>query len=143
MSLLEWFFESRNPGPVGTIDDGGPPPMIARSWVLYVRGLIGLALILAGSYFFVRQSENVWGSATVFALYLAVSFWFNPKPDYSNVGLAGGLIDHPFRWSDDMNRILTFMAVITWPGRFAVSGLRDAISQARGKRVIRLTRSSD
>lgn len=142
MGLLELFFESRNPGPVGTIDDGGPPPMIARSWVIYARGLAGLAIILVGSDI-VLKSGDVWPASAIFAFYLLLSFWFVPKPDYSNIGLARGLFDHPLRWSDDMNRTLAFLAAITWPGRFAVSGLRDAINLARGKPVNRLTRSSD
>lgn len=31
------------------------------------------------------------------------------EPDYNNIGWLGGLIDHPFRFSNDINRNLIFI----------------------------------
>lgn len=39
------------------------------------------------------------------------------KPDYSNIGWFGGLIDNPFKISDDVNRMIVLFMVILIPGR--------------------------
>ncbi len=35
----------------------------------------------------------------------------------SNVGLLGGLIDNPFRYTDDLNRMLIVLFILMYPGR--------------------------
>lgn len=49
--------------------------------------------------------------------YSIAGYFVLPKPDYSNVGWLGGLIDNPFRVSDDFNRMLIFITVLLLPGR--------------------------
>ena len=68
---------------------------------------------------------------------LFVAYFVNPKPDPSNVGWAGGLIDHPFRWSDDQNRMLLALNVVLLPGRLAVAGVRDVVRLAEQRLEIR------
>ena len=84
MSIFEWLFERRNPGPIGDLDVGRPP-----------RG----------------------GADRV------ASYFLHPEPDYSNLGWFGGLIDNPFRYSDDLNRGLAFLFTFLWPGRFVANAL--------------------
>lgn len=142
MSLLELLFESRNPGPVGEVEHGAPPPTVASTPVLYTRGIVGAALLLASSYWIATQPNRLVGFL-LFAFYLLMAYFVQPKPDYSNFGLLGGVIDHPFRWSDDSNRLLAFVKLILWPGRFAVVGVRDMIARARGKHTIVLRRGPE
>lgn len=42
----------------------------------------------------------------------------HPYADTSNLGWLGGLVDDPFRWSDDWNRSMIFLKILLMPGRF-------------------------
>lgn len=142
MSLLEWLGESRNPGPVGDVESGAPLPTPGSARVLYARAIIG-GIILVGGLYLATRSENRIVGFMLLAVYLVLAYFVNVQPDYSNVGWLGGIIDHPFRWSDDMNRGLVFVKIALFPGRFAAMSVRDAIVRARGRRVIVLKRSGE
>jgi len=49
----------------------------------------------------------------------------------AGVGWLGGLVDHPFRYSDDVNRILLFLLVILLPGRFLSETFVDLLRLIR------------
>jgi len=125
MSLFEWLFERRDPQPTGTLDVETPEPFVASPPGIYFRGAIALAA-LAGVGYLVAQSTEPAAFSILAILYFVVAFVFLPKPDMSNTGIFG-FIDHPFRWSDDVNRLLAILRVFLWPGRFVVSSLRDAL----------------
>ncbi len=121
MSLWEWIFERRNPGPIGGMD-------IKRSefqnedmpgWKQVVYFCIGLVFWVITIYQLVLSVEkhNFFILSVILLLYLIISWVLHPKPDQSNIGWAGGLIDNPFRWSDDMNRLLLLFQLILWPGK--------------------------
>jgi hypothetical protein len=126
MSLFEWLGESVNRGPMGTIETGAPEsPSLSRGLML-LRGVVGVAMLSAGVAAGIATGDpGPWLS--LLGIYLLVSYSMRPAPDYSNVGWLGGLVDHPFRWSDDVNRILIFFLIILWPGRFAVAATRDGV----------------
>lgn len=140
MALFEWLIERRNPGSTGSIDSGAPGPAPYATGVILLRGAIGLAMMLVALYFLWR-SHTGWGGATLFAIYLVLAYLFDVQPDYTNMGMMGGLIDHPFRYSDDMNRGLAVMRLLLWPGRFAVASVRDVFLRARGRRTMVFTRT--
>lgn len=132
MSLIEWLFESANPGPVGKVevnqeepDDGGKPP---KKWLIYLLTLIGLLLAGVGFYWvlYPRPHDSA-GTIIVrlccFALYVVISHLVSVKPESTNLGWAGGLIDNPFRISDDYNRLLLLSQVLLLPGKFIAFGL--------------------
>lgn len=48
----------------------------------------------------------------------------------------GGLIDHPFRYSDDINRLLIFLSLLLLPGRMVAMGLIDFARAFRRSGVI-------
>ena len=131
MSIFEFFGEARNPGPLGGIDSPAPdrPPgraAIPRAVIGALAVGVGVVLLwqnASGPYLFLGLMFS--------AMYLITAFVVRPEPDYSNVGWLGGLIDHPFRYSDDINRLLIVLLIILWPGRFISDGLVD------GWRVIR------
>lgn len=126
MSLLEWFGESRNPGPVGGVDAETPEPVDLPADLLVLRGAIGVA-VLGVLVFSALTAESRWLGLFLLASYLLVAFLLRPRPDENNLGWAWGLIDHPFRWSDDMNRLLFWLRVVLWPGRFGVAAVRDVL----------------
>ncbi|HEU4533420.1 MAG TPA: hypothetical protein VFS00_04855 [Polyangiaceae bacterium] len=55
--------------------------------------------------------------------YGTFSFLVRFRPNHDNLGAGGGLFDHPFRFSDDVNRGLLALAVVFAPGRFLATGL--------------------
>lgn len=139
MSLFEWMGESHNPGPVGDFEPGAPLPVIASKRMLYARGVIGAALILGALYAIVTSGDPPI-LLIIFAIYLLMAYFVRPRPDYSNFGWLGGFMDHPFRWSDDVNRGMAFTRIVLFPGLFAVVSVRDMIQRSRGKHVIVLER---
>ena len=42
-----------------------------------------------------------------------------------NIGWLGGLMDHPFRYSDDINRGLLGLKLILMPGRLIAESVVD------------------
>lgn len=139
MSLLEWLGESRNPGPVGDVHLTPPPPEGGPPARIVVRALVALALLAAVTWYAIDDALEVGGTPLAPALlvaYLALSAFVSPEPDADNIGYARGLVDDPFRWSDDANRTLLFLAVALAPGRFVIGALLDAVRLARGRRTI-------
>ncbi len=120
MSLFEWFGESMNPGPIGGVDVGG------RDRAERSRGGAIACFVIAGALLGFWLSV-VWSAGPVAilgtAIYLVLAYFVHPSPDLSNIGWAGGLFDHPFRYSDDVNRFLVFLVVVLWPGRFVAESL--------------------
>ncbi len=140
--LFEWLFERKNPQPVGTIEGGHPPSFTGRPLFVALRGLVGAALIGWAGYLAVGSSSPL-RMLGLLAMYLVVAYFVHPRPDRSNLGVAHGFIDHPFRWSDDKNRILLGLQVILYPGRFAVAAARDVIALPGRARMQRLARAKD
>jgi len=140
MSLFEWFGESFNPGEVGTVDvgsrDSDERGSATRSRIaVLVCFAFAAALIGLGAYFVVSvygvptAGGLVWLTFGTF-VYLSLSYFVHPKPDTSNIGWMGGLMDHPFRYSDDVNRFLIFLLIVLWPGRFISESLVDMVGLA-------------
>jgi hypothetical protein len=122
--LFEWLFERKNPGAVGTFEVEAPESIVRSPLVTAIRGFIGLALIGGGVYL-AFQARNPLVVLGGLAVYLGFAHYIHPRPNRENVGFAGGLIDHPLRWSDDQNRMLLFLQIVLFPGRFATGGVRD------------------
>ena len=127
MGLLEYLLEHRNPGRIGSVDVEPPEP---SGSYLVLRGLVAAAGIAAWTWFLWSQSTTVQGlllAAAASLAYLFTAFWLRPSPDVSNLGLWGTMIDHPFRFSDDVNRMLMFLHVFLWPGRFIAATVIDVM----------------
>lgn len=138
MSLLEWFLERRNPGPIGSVDVEPEPPYAGRPIVTVLRAMVAI-VVVGGLGVLAYRSEDPMVALLFLALYLLIGYLMRVVPDMSNTGLLG-FIDHPFRWSDDANRFLVGLQVAFFPARFSVFALRDAIALARGRRAIVLRR---
>lgn len=138
MSLLEWLGERRNPGPVGSLDLQEDEPH-TRTPYARARGAVAATLLgvaLYGLYDSATSVEHGLTMLAILAVYLGVAFTLEPRPDTSNMGWAGGVIDHPFRWSDDANRFLLFLRVLLFPGRFVTRGIRDGIRSFQPRRTV-------
>lgn len=125
MSLFEWLGESFHPGPVGTIDTNKQPLFENRPkkrWAIFFM-LVGLALFVY-CLWFIAQSGSKLSLLLFFLIYLCIAYLVTPKPDTRNVGWFGGLIDHPFRISDDLNRFMLFFYLLLLPGKLMLFGLQ-------------------
>lgn len=136
MSLFEWIGESFNPGPTGDVEfgDGSREPERNLGW-LAIQVLVSAALVggfLAGVRHFAGHPH--WPSVLGgLAAYLGIAFLLRPRADLDNLGWAGGLIDDPFRISDDWNRTLLFFSLVLWPGRFVSDTLADLLRTLVGR----------
>ena len=65
--------------------------------------------------------------------YLLVASAVTIKPDMSNLGLFGGVMDNPLTISDDVNRFMLTVQMLLMPGRLAVWSLASAVRLLFGK----------
>lgn len=136
MSLFEWLGESSNPGPVGTIEVGGRirPRRSRLSVLLCLVVSIGLLSAWIAFILAVCKVTNPFGLialAVATLVYLFLGYTLHPKPNMTNVGWLGGALDHPFRYSDDLNRNLAFLIFLLWPGRLISESLVDTVHLLR------------
>jgi len=131
MSFLEWWGESVDPGSRGTVELGGAhAPCQSRTLILLRFWFVVLLLPVAWG---VAVCSIPWppleAAAVVVGgtfIYVALAYLIQPEPSWDNMGVCGGLIDHPGRWSDDWNRFLVQLAIVLGPGRFIAESLLDA-----------------
>ena len=136
MGILEFFGERHNPGPVGGLDlqrpDRGGRGGRAQA-VVVAAVLFGGWLVLLHSL--TSSSEGFLVGSGITLAYLIVAYWVHPTPDLSNIGWLGGLVDHPFRYSDDINRFLLFFFAVLWPACFVAAAFMDLLSMIRRRRL--------
>lgn len=128
MSLFEWIGECFNPGPIGSIKIGKKEKISRTNGIVLLRLILALIITAAMFYYaFTKIFEfnfvNVFIGVEGFTIYLIVSYFVRPKSDVSNIGWFGGLMGHPFRISDDINRFILFLEIILWPGSFIAESL--------------------
>ena len=131
MSFLEWFLEPTNPGPVGKVEVNAPEPdddEPPKKWLIWVAMGIGLILVCVCLYWVFYNllyagAKPVLLKLCWLTLYVLISHLITATPDYTNVGWLGGLMDNPFRISDDYNRWLVFFQAILLPGKLIAYSL--------------------
>lgn len=130
MSWLEWFGESVSPGSMGSTECGGRDRDERPRWQTMIYFFVAAAVLLGWGYLLCQAFEPLTLSAIVFSalgtlLYLVFGYFVHIKPDSENIGWCGGLIDNPFRISDDINRFGLVLHVLLWPGRFVSEAVVD------------------
>jgi hypothetical protein len=104
--------------------DHKPP----KKWRIWLAVTIGLLLCGVGMWW-VMSNWSLGNSGTILlklcwlALYVVVSYRINPKPDYSDVGWLGGLLNNPFRLSDNYNRWQSYLQAVLLPGKLMAYSL--------------------
>jgi len=137
MGLFELLFERKNPGRVGRIEENNKKPKPVGLFTLLIKLSLSSAIIYLLLFIFVLHNFSAVRLAYfVFfmLLYCFIAYKFIPRPDKSNVGWFGGLVDNPFRYTDDINRFLIFLMILLYPGRFIATTFVQFIMFLRGKR---------
>ncbi|MDB5243710.1 MAG: hypothetical protein JWP57_4336 [Spirosoma sp.] len=131
MSFLEWFLESDNPGPVGKLEVDVPEPddeQPPKKWMIWLAIILGIVLgevslmWVFNDWPFLNISQILFRLGGL-SLYVLTSYRLSARPDYSNLGLLGGVVDNPFRSSDNFNRWLVYLHVLLVPGKFMAYSL--------------------
>ncbi|MDF2907769.1 MAG: hypothetical protein K0R34_3090 [Herbinix sp.] len=137
MGLLEYLFERKNPGTVGEIQKN-QPPLETRSVAWVVLKLIISIVIICGLFYITVLQDFSFGRLLIYILtltgYSIICYRYVPRPDTSNMGLFGGIIDNPFRYTDDLNRFLMFLSILLYPGRFISTTLVQTYRLIKGIR---------
>jgi hypothetical protein len=130
MGLLEYFFERKNPGNVGSIQR-------EKQTIKYISlPLVLIKIIISAFFVFGLFYLTVWQNLSIINIlifiiilifYCVISYQVIPRPDTTNMGLLGGLIDHPFKYTDDMNRFLLLLSVLMYPGRFVSTTIMQTL----------------
>ena len=130
--MFEWLGELTERKPAGAIEiapvGGGRRPAPAITFVKFVITLVTFAAAPLAAALLVGPGPDPWLGLGVFGglvLYAFVGTVLRPKPRMDNLGWMGGLIDHPFRISDDWNRGLLGLQLLLLPGRFLGYGVVD------------------
>jgi len=123
MSIFEIMGELINPGSMGKMDFKYNDQNIHQKFIP-TRFAISMMIIGIVEYLFISQSNsyNNFGyimKANAFLfIYLLISFKINIKPDYKNLGWIPFLINNPFKFSDNINRILVILNIFFMPGKY-------------------------
>jgi hypothetical protein len=129
MSLFEIIGESLDPGPIGGIDTGPPPREPRSRTAVLLRGVVALAIVttvfLGTAVVGPLASGRPGMAGGVIGVYLLLGYFVRPRPDYENMGWLGGILDNPFRYSDDINQMLWVLRLVLWPGRWASTAIVD------------------
>lgn len=119
-----------DPGPRGDVDLHEPRPVPVLAGPTIARFVFTLVLffgLVLGSLLWPAEPSLVFtAQVSVGALaYVIVGTILRPKPRTDNMGMAGGLIDNPFQYSDDINRSLFGLSLLLLPGQFLGNSVID------------------
>nr|WP_315024898.1 hypothetical protein [uncultured Aminipila sp.] len=92
----------------------------SRIEMLILKTILSIAIVIMLYYLIFGISFHIKELLlfiVIMIVYSVAGYFIIPRPDYSNVGLLGGLINNPFRISDNINRMLVFILIILIPGR--------------------------
>jgi len=130
MSFMEWWGERTNPGNVGRVGistDHAPctSPGLVWARVLFLAAAVPTLWTLAAVNL-PLPGWQAWAAVVGGTLiYAGAAYFVDPQPDMENIGWCGGLVDHPWRYSDDINRNLFGLQILLGPGRFLVESVAD------------------
>ncbi len=119
MGIFEILGEITKPGPIGSVKFDDKTTETISVW----RGVLAIILLGGFEYFLIWKNrdsltvEEILIIHIVLAFYLIVSYFVNIKPDTSNMGWVPFLINHPFRYSDNINRFLYTLSALFVPGK--------------------------
>lgn len=139
MSIFEIIGEDQDPGDLGSVKVRPPEAEGGSVGEVATRAVVAFVILAIVGTAAVRMARGVDGTLLplgALVVYLLLCTVFSPEPDGDNLGMLGGAVDNPVRWSDDVNRGLLGLAVLAAPGRWMVAALIEGVQLARGRRII-------
>ncbi|MBL7814545.1 MAG: hypothetical protein JNL70_06030 [Saprospiraceae bacterium] len=133
MSVIEWLWEAKKTHPTGSVKVRENKPNEPINFLILILGQICFWVCVYYIFEFSKQDlqavkiKYVIVGLGFFLVYLLIGYIFDAKPRYDNIGLLGGMIDHPFRYSDDFNRTLIFLKVIYYPAYLMVQSFFEIV----------------
>ena len=125
MSLLELFGDN-NSEDVGTIEKTEHKKDIGLTSTIITKGIIGIGLLGISEWGILISGYPILLNVLLL-IYLLIAYNVDPKPRMDKLGLLGGLVDHPFKYTDDINRTMLFLKVILFPGKIIGTPIVDLI----------------
>ena len=125
MGLLELFGDN-NSEDVGTIEKTEHTKKIGLVPAVIIKGIIGIGLLTLSEWGIVVSGYPILLNILLL-IYLVIAYNVDPKPRMDKLGLLGGLIDHPFKYTDDINRSMLFFKIILFPGKVIGTSIVDLI----------------
>lgn len=125
MSIFEWFCERKNLEAVGSVEIKERVLPSRSNGAITFRFLVAFALVSLFYYSLYSSASLITLKifivpSLLLLLYCFLGYFIKPKPDTSNMGWAGGLINNPFKITDNWNRNLMTLKIILMPGAFIV-----------------------
>jgi len=128
MDLFGWLFERNNPGPTGSFEKHYNG-RLRNPFSIIAGGMVSILVLIAPFYsilYYRGFDLKIMGlTAAGLLIYLLIAYRVNPVAETENMGYLGGLINNPFRYTDDINRFFLFMKILLYPGRLLGIGLVD------------------
>jgi hypothetical protein len=137
MSLFEFWGERVDPGEVGSFEVGAEHVPSQWLWLTVARfAFVAVALPLVWWFSVPLVPLPLWQSAGLIIggtlIYVALGYLLRPEPNLDNIGWFGGMMDHPWRFSDDLNRWLLLFQIVLGPGRFVAESVIDFAALFQG-----------
>lgn len=123
MGFLEFMGPNKKED-MGTLDTETPCLKKTITGAGLAKFVVALALF-AGLCALIMRSDSRGFLFLALAVYLVMAYFFVPRPNTADLGLLGGLVDHPLKYTDDVNRALLFLKIVLAPGRFIIRSLVD------------------
>jgi hypothetical protein len=129
----EIFGESTDPQPMGSIGASSQYSQQKRPALVLLK-FLGAAILVTVGYamtvpFLPMLPLPLWQSVMLVTgamlVYVGVAFFLRPEPNGDNMGWCGGMVDDPFHYSDDVNRLLFGLQMLLGPGRFVAETMLD------------------
>ncbi|HPE35838.1 MAG TPA: hypothetical protein PK625_01710 [Spirochaetales bacterium] len=124
--------KTENLGTVGIDQKNESSPMTGGQLARFLVASALLAAALVVIYSSSRKGLLYLGLGA----YLVASYFIKAKPNTSDLGMLGGLVDHPFKYTDDVNRALLFLKIALAPGKFVSRSIVDGFRAGRGRRGV-------
>ena len=118
------------PGPLGEVDVGERKRGARSRDGVILRFAIAAALVVLWAVFVIlrlRSGNAILMGAAGTIVYLFAAYFMHPEADETNLGWFGGMMNNPFRFSDNINRFLLFLKVFLLPGRFISEAFVDMV----------------
>ena len=98
---------------------------VIRDFVLAILLAIGFVVVTVWSAW--PDAVTIAIACAVFAGYCVAAYFLRVRPNHDEMGMAGGIVDNPLRFSDGMNRGLVQLTLFLAIGRLVSCGFVDGL----------------